>query len=317
MIVFHSANITFICTANIHFVCQQMLVATQKRIWTMAAATSNANITMTRTMPSLPESIHILGAGSIGMLFAATIRNKYPKYPVKLLLRNYHRSKYQQQQQQHGKDETMVMNVLLESPDSNCSTIPVPVTFIGDDPGSPIQNLIVTTKSYQALQAVESVLPYGNIRRIILLCNGGLSVKEELEEYLINIETTTKTNRTTRRPELILATTTHGAYRQEIEDNNSDIPVQKVTHAGFGKTFIENSFGRKSIGSLWNDVGLNCNILSSQQMQQLLWKKLAANCVINPLTAIFKCTNGDLLLEPSFPIIQQEYWKKLLLWQNE
>jgi 2-dehydropantoate 2-reductase len=278
-----------------------MLGATQKPI-TMAAATSSANITMTRTLPSLPESIHILGAGSIGMLFAATIRQKYPKYPVTLLLRNVHRPKYHED---HGKDGTMMMNVLLKHPDSNYgSTIPVPLSFIGDDSASPIHNLIVTTKSYQALQAVESVLPYGSVQRIILLCNGALSVKVELEDYLINQPATTLG--TAQQPKLILATTTHGAYRQEIDENNSDISIQTVTHAGFGKTFIENSLGGINIGNLWNDVGLNCNILSSQQMQELLWKKLAANCVINPLTAIFRCTNGELLSEPSFPILQQE-----------
>jgi ketopantoate reductase len=41
-------------------------------------------------------------------------------------------------------------------------------------------------------------------------------------------------------------------------------------------------------------------------MNVLLWKKLVANCVINPLTTIYQCTNGELLLELSFPELQHD-----------
>jgi len=35
--------------------------------------------------------------------------------------------------------------------------------------------------------------------------------------------------------------------------------------------------------------------MSSEQMYIMNWKKLAANCAINPLTALRNCTNGKLL----------------------
>jgi 2-dehydropantoate 2-reductase len=60
------------------------------------------------------------------------------------------------------------------------------------------------------------------------------------------------------------------------------------------------------LADLWDSVGLNCQTISSTDMNQLLWKKLAANCVINPLTALYQCTNGELFLEPSFPELQHE-----------
>jgi 2-dehydropantoate 2-reductase len=127
------------------------------------------------------------------------------------------------------------------------------------------------------------------------------------------MERETTRNDTTRQPELILATTTHGAYREQSDGNDPHPLVKDVTHAGFGKTFIEDSYAGKKIGNLWNAIGLNCSTISSPQMQELLWKKLAANCVINPLTAIFQCTNGELLLNPSFPSIQHRILQEIAI----
>ena len=51
--------------------------------------------------------LHILGAGSIGLLWASSIRSAIPDYPVTLLLRDHHRKRlnhhrYQQQQGTKG-----------------------------------------------------------------------------------------------------------------------------------------------------------------------------------------------------------------------
>ncbi|KAG7363129.1 2-dehydropantoate 2-reductase [Nitzschia inconspicua] len=187
----------------------------------------------------------------------------------------------------------------LKSSDRKSESVCVPVEYLLEDPKNnnlgPIQNLLVTTKSYQAVKSVLSRMNTHHAdstinSRIILLCNGALSVKEELEALLLQ----------NHRPiQMVLATTTHGAYREQHEPS-----AQKLIHAGYGQTFIEES--AKDIENLWDEAGLNCISLSSQAMQSLLWQKLAANCVINPLTALYQCTNGELLLEPSFPLFQAE-----------
>ena len=56
--------------------------------------------------------------------------------------------------------------------------------------------------------------------KIIVLCNGALSVRDELSKILDNIP-------------LVLATTTHGAYREEHEKEHF------LVHVGVGKTFVE------------------------------------------------------------------------------
>lgn len=214
------------------------------------------------------EPIHILGAGSIGLCWAALIRSSLPSYPVTLLVRD-------------GRDTKRNVSLKRLHPQPSIEELTLPMQSIQGSHGI-IQNLIVTTKAYQVTEAVESVLPRLDkaSSKIIVLCNGALSVKDELAKFDIP---------------LVLATTTHGAYTE----NNK----QQVVHAGIGKTYVEEHIG---LGNLWDSVGLHCESVSSKDMNKILWLKLAANCVINPLTALYQCTNGDLLLEPSFPQLLHE-----------
>jgi 2-dehydropantoate 2-reductase len=237
---------------------------------------------MTPTTKALRPSIHILGAGSIGQLWAISIRSKLPSYPVTLLLRGSF----------PGEHESFSRKFWwTHSAWAAPREATVPVQYVNDQQ-DPIHTLVVTTKSYQAKDAVQSVLSTSNKpSRVVILCNGALSVRDELLP-LLNDDIP-----------LILATTTHGAYREEIilEENDTEKPC--LVHAGIGKTFIQDDAADLAV--LWDEAGLNCSTLTSAAMDQLLWKKLAANCVINPLTAIFRCTNGELLLEPSFFELQQ------------
>ena len=446
-------------------------------------------------IPAFREPTHILGSGSIGLLFASSIRFKFPTFPVTLLVRDRHRHHFEKQkqmpsattsasdrftspasstskstsksgsfssypntkilkerfrhddevfaphfvhhphQQSHRHqqlphdhrddpqypeqiiDHRPVMRISWEQhidpssivhsgrhshrhypfhhyndDDDDCLLPPalasknnnqfvsVPVEFVHDDhiegyhnyndisSLSPIYNLIVTTKSYQAKDAVENVLqrllsqqpPTLDVqklqqqrqqrRRIVVLCNGALAVRDELETLLRDTKqavldgTKQDSSSTSSNPsamvsaidniDIVLATTTHGVYRRNTTssptDNNDKINTsaddshfdnlntnntkaddathRHLIHAGIGKTFIEEEmkYGNGgSLGELFCQVGLNCTALSSSEMEELLWKKLAANCVINPLTALCQCTNGELLLEPSFPSTQQ------------
>ena len=143
--------------------------------------------------------------------------------------------------------------------------------------------------------------------RIILLCNGALSVREDLLK-LIEEERSAI-------PTLLLATTTHGAYREQHENQAHNVNLsRRLIHAGYGKTYLEdlgNGDGM-AISGLWDKAGLNCTSLSSKEMNSMLWRKLAANCVINPLTSIYRCTNGELMLEPSFPAMLEDILKEVV-----
>jgi len=254
---------------------------------------------VTKITRNLPSSLHILGAGSIGQLWAISLRVSIPQYPLTLLLR-----------ETGGKTEQTYMWKPYGSQSLTNVVVPIQPTVVGqrihppsdgsDEQNPILETLLVTTKSYQAKDAVQTILEHSTIRpsRIILLCNGALSVREELLPLV----------RAKNIP-LILATTTHGAYREgALEDENTS-PC--VVHAGVGQTFLQEEAA--DIIEAWNIAGLNCTTLSLSEMELFLWKKLAANAVINPLTALFGCKNGELLLEPSFFELQHELLHEISL----
>ncbi|OQK25422.1 2-dehydropantoate 2-reductase [Vibrio parahaemolyticus] len=134
--------------------------------------------------------------------------------------------------------------------------------------------IVVTVKAWQVETAIEPLLPYINTDTIIMLMHNGMGTAPLLEAKLPD------------NP-LIVATTTHGAYKPNKE---------LVMHTGQGIT---------QVGG-FNASGAQCQFLQDVMQHALpevvwnpninaaLWTKLAINCAINPLTALHQCKNGDL-----------------------
>ncbi|WMY96604.1 MAG: 2-dehydropantoate 2-reductase (plasmid) [Arsenophonus sp.] len=130
--------------------------------------------------------------------------------------------------------------------------------------------LLVTLKAWQISDAIRILLPKLRSDCCILLIHNGLGVKEELP-YL-------------KQP-LLVGTTTHAAIFQNkkvhhIYNGNTHIgPVNIKTKNTIIRTILDNALPKV----IWhNDI-----MISS-------WIKLAANCVINPLSVLYKCCNGKL-----------------------
>ncbi|MGX5201273.1 ketopantoate reductase family protein [Aliikangiella sp. IMCC44632] len=139
---------------------------------------------------------------------------------------------------------------------------------------------IICVKAHQ-LESLCNSLPKQAFKdeSIILMMNG-LGLEEIVQRYFPTAR-------------VIQAYTSHGVYQQPHKDSLI------VNHSGNGETYLGFQ-GLVSASSPWQDIVelLNCALPPTQWSQshkELLLIKLIVNAVINPLTAVNNCTNGEIL----------------------
>ncbi|WP_312382957.1 2-dehydropantoate 2-reductase [Atlantibacter subterraneus] len=150
-------------------------------------------------------------------------------------------------------------------------------SIIANDPDFLAQSdlLLVTLKAWQVSDAVTPLAKILPASSPILLIHNGMGTREELSRV--------------EQP-LLMGATTHAARRDG----------SVITHVANGITHIGPA----------NPQGKDYSVLAEQLHQALpdvawhddinasCWKKLAVNCVINPLTALLDCPNGELRHHP-------------------
>ncbi|WP_174870841.1 2-dehydropantoate 2-reductase [Pectobacterium polaris] len=134
--------------------------------------------------------------------------------------------------------------------------------------------LLVTLKAWQVSDAVTVLLPQLNPHCTILLLHNGMGTREELPSL--------------QQP-LVLGITTHAARR---DANNVVHVAAGTTHIGTFNGDSSQSHLAEVLHQALPDVAWHTNISAT------CWLKLAANCVINPLTVKYHCTNGELSAYP-------------------
>jgi 2-dehydropantoate 2-reductase len=206
-------------------------------------------------------SWHILGAGSLGSLWAARLARSGAQ--VELILRDeaaltrYHAA----------GGLTLVENDQLHR-------YPIAAGKPGD--GTPIQRLLLACKAYDAEAAAIALAPrLGPGAQVILLQNG-LGSQQAVAARL-------------PQARCILASTTEGAFR------SGDF---QVTFAGRGHTWLGDP--QDASAPAWLDELDSAGIPHTWTPAILdrLWRKLAMNCIANPLTVLYDCRNGGLRDHP-------------------
>ena len=200
---------------------------------------------------------HVLGAGSLGTLWAARLARA--GLPVRLILRDHRRlASYQ------------TANGLTLVEQGVAHTYPV-VGETSDSPG-PIHRLLVACKAYDAQEAVAQLEHRLVPDAELILLQNGLGSQDAVAAQL-------------PQARCIFASSTEGAFRE------SD---WRVVFAGHGYTWLGDA--RHPTPPLWLDDLQAAGIPHewSTDILTRLWRKLALNCAINPLTVLYQCRNGEL-----------------------
>lgn len=140
-------------------------------------------------------------------------------------------------------------------------------------PGNTV--FIVAVKAFDAIEALQRIMAldgFNNTMPIIISHNGMVELPEPLKE--LNLHP---------------LVTTHGAVRSQ-NDNNSLC----IEHRGSGRSWLEvgNKQTKFSPGLVLQQAF--SPLALEQDLSQQRWLKLIINCVINPLTALHQCMNGEL-----------------------
>ena len=239
---------------------------------------------MTRP-PSYPW--HICGVGAIGSLWASALTHR--GFRVTLLLKDA--AQLAQYQAAGG---------IRVSEDEDLSFVKAEALVPSNRLDTKIKHLLVCCKSYAT---IEAILPWrqhlADDAHIILLQNG-MGSAQALQRAL-------------PKANIYCATSTDGAWRKGPFD---------VVRAGKGETLIgsfsdhlheaeipnamQTLLQMSHVSADGKDQLPTLNIAWHTDIRTPMWHKLAINSVINALTAIYQCANGELINHPQGrPRLQQ------------
>jgi len=200
---------------------------------------------------------HVLSAGSLGTLWATRLARA--GLPVRLILRDRDRlASYQA-----GPGLTLVEQGQAHT---------YPITGETPDTPEPIHRLLVACKAYDAQAAVAQLTHRLSPDAELILLQNGLGSQDAVAAQL-------------PLARCIFASSTEGAFREGD---------WRVVFAGHGFTWLGDA--SQPTPPLWLDDLQAAGIPHdwSPEILTRLWRKLALNCAINPLTVLHQCRNGEL-----------------------
>ncbi|MGV3466820.1 MAG: 2-dehydropantoate 2-reductase [Heyndrickxia sp.] len=216
--------------------------------------------------------IAIIGAGSVGLLFAGYLGKKHE---VTVIPRR-------EEQSEHLSKEGI--SIVTEG---RCITINVnsntKYKILND------QDLVIVAVKQYHLPDIKPALV--NLRQTIplLFLQNGMGHVELLKDLNSNT--------------ILVGTVEHGALK--VNDNT-------VKHNGIGQTNIAMFRGETPIiESLLSSVIPSFPFQIHDNWEEMLVKKLMINAIINPLTTVLKIQNGHLLTNSAFFLLLKDYFREL------
>ncbi|HDZ56198.1 MAG TPA: 2-dehydropantoate 2-reductase [Pseudomonas xinjiangensis] len=203
--------------------------------------------------------IHVLGAGSLGLLWSARLASA--GIDCRLILRTPSALTEWQ-----SRGSTVLFEHLGQ-------TEPVGIgAECARSSAQPVERVIVATKAYSAAAALASIAhrlaPHCNI----LMLQNGMGSQQNASLAYPHLK-------------VLYASTTDGAYTKE---------PGHVVWAGAGITRLGDPQGAPSPIWLQQFVDAGIALEWEPDITRILWQKLAINCAINPFTVLHDCTNGQV-----------------------
>ncbi|KAI4270617.1 MAG: hypothetical protein L6R35_006601, partial [Caloplaca aegaea] len=257
-----------------------------------------------RRTVNIPRRVYILGVGSVGGFVAHSLAG-LPQPPPITLLFSQRRSLVDWYEQ--GESVRLTTNGILDAKshfdveqvqrpgrteepheaDNGLNTLEKPSASSDEI----IHNLIVSVKAFNTVDALKRVAHRLTPQSSILFIQNGMGVIEEVNDLVFPDPVT--------RPQYVLGITSHGVYRKQ--------PFNLV-HSGHGTTALAilprdieevkpdfESSALYLLRTITRTPALAAVGFAPTDLLQLQMEKLAVNAIINPLTALMGCLNGDLL----------------------
>ncbi len=207
-----------------------------------------------------PQDWHILGAGSIGCLWASKLLKKRQQ-PIIIV--------------RPPKDQSSAELKLVDL-DGAVHCWPVG-TVTAQTLNQPIERLLLCTKAQDAFGAIHSIANKLADNCQIVLMQNGMGSQQQIAQAF-------------DQHTVYAASTTEGAWLKA--------PFY-VCHAGTGSTWI-GPITNKAKQQDSNFPCLSDTVFHVKNIEGKLWDKLAINCAINGLTALYDCRNGELLTSEKY-----------------
>ena len=250
-----------------------------------------------------PEQWHILGTGAIGGLWALRLDQAGIKTTIITRASGYNLNVERSDDESVDSSGYRLRVTLGEADSTSRHTASLPSIPADRLTTGKIKKLLIATKAGDCASALAGVKHALANDATVLCLSNGLGYQGNLLRILTD----------TPGAKLWWGVTSDGATSNRISEKGTE--QLQVIHTGRGSTIIgpvEGESRHYALANQPNEIAqifwgpdsslqqtLKLDTQFSSQISMAMWKKFYINCAINPLTAVHRCPNGQLIEAPS------------------